>query len=472
MKKTIRLSILFALFTGISHFTVNAQNPLLWGLTSAGGTDTIGTIFKIRGDGTGFQTMQSFTTATGYYPTGTLMVATDNKLYGVAESGGANNKGTIFSLDAANVLTNLHNFTGNAGNDPKGKLLRADNGNFYGMTFYDDSIGAGVIYKYNPVSHAYAKLATFNGTGNGQSPRGSLMQASNGKIYGMAQAGGANQYGTLISFDTITKVITNLHSFAVSSGYNPFGDLIQASNGLLYGLDMYVGSINATPGSIFSFDPATNTFTDKVHFNTANGGFPQGSLMQASDGKLYGMTSGGGSSFEGVLFRYDITGNLITVLANFTGLNGNQPKGNLFQASDGNLYGMTSLGGANNLGVIFKYNLNTSTYSVIHDFNGSQGSKPFGSLVEYNPSGVGVQNFDSKDNSIGIYPNPSNGMVTITFSSVPNELEVIDATGKTVYATKPTNLSTTLNLQNKAKGIYLIKCRDSKTVTTQKIIIE
>jgi uncharacterized repeat protein (TIGR03803 family) len=468
MKKVIRTSTLFALLIGISHFTVNAQNPLLWGLTSAGGTDTVGTIFKINGDGSNYQVMQSLTATTGNYATGTLKLANDNKLYGVAETGGANNKGTIFSFDGANVFTNLHDFTGNAGNDPRGKLLQADNGNLYGMTFYDDSIGAGVIYKFNPLNHAFSKLATFNGTGNGQSPRGSLMQASNGKIYGMAQAGGANQYGTLISFDTTTKVISNLHSFAVSSGYNPFGDLIQANNGLLYGLDMYVGSINATP----SFNPATNTFTDLIHFNTANGGFPQGSLMQATDGKLYGMTSGGGSSSEGVLFRYDININLITVLVSFNGLNGNQPKGSIIQASDGNLYGMTSLGGANNLGVIFKYELSTSTYSVIHDFNGSQGSKPFGSLVEYNPSSVGIQNFDSKDNAMNSYPNPSNGIVTISFSSIPEELEVIDATGKTVYTSKPNSLNTTLNLQNKAKGIYLIKSRDSKTVTTQKIIIE
>ena len=55
-------------------------------------------------------------------------------------------------------------------------------------------------------------------------------------------------------------------------------------------------------GTLFSFDPATNTQVKLIDFNTAQGTNPTGSLIQASNGKLYGMTYGGGSGNYGVIF--------------------------------------------------------------------------------------------------------------------------------------------------------------------------
>jgi uncharacterized repeat protein (TIGR03803 family) len=415
MRKIITIVILLALI-GLS---VNAQNPQLWGMTSAGGTDSLGTIFKIRGDGTGFQSLQSLDTATGNTPGGTLLHAVNGKFYGVTSTGGAIHKGTILSLDTSNVLTDVHDFTGNAGNDPVGKLIQANNGNLYGMTYYDDSIGAGVIFKYNPDNNIYTKLVTFNGTGNGQSPRGSLMQASNGTIYGMCQGGGANQLGTLFSLDTTTNTVTNLHSFSTATGFNPFGDLIQASNGLLYGTCIYFGTTGA--GTLFSFNTATNVFTDLIHFNTTNGQNPEGSLIQAADGKLYGLTWGGGDSAKGVLFKYDISANTITDLAVFYGSNGAWPTGSLIQASDSNLYGMTSIGGTNNLGTVFRYNITADTLITLHNFNGTDGSMPKGSLIEALTPAVthdGIEEVVQANNNLTIYPNPASSVLNI---SLPNK---------------------------------------------------
>ena len=63
--------------------------------------------------------------------------------------------------------------------------------------------------------------------------------------------------------------------------------------------------------------------------------------MQASDGKLYGMTTDGGSNGHGVIFSFDPSTSIYTKLKDFDGLNGCGPYGSLMQASDGKLYGMT-----------------------------------------------------------------------------------------------------------------------------------
>ena len=456
--------------------SLNAQNPLLWGMTNAGGTDSLGTIFKISGDGTGFVSLQSLSAATGNSPTGTLLHANNAKFYGLTSTGGANTKGTIISLDTSNVMTDVHDFSGIAGNAPLGKLLQANNGNLYGMTFYDDSIGAGVIFKYNPVNNSYAKLVTFNGTGNGQSPRGSLMQASNGKIYGMCQGGGANQYGTLFSFDTTNNTVTNLHSFDLATGFNPFGDLIQASNGLLYGLCMYFGT--SGPGTIFSFDPTSNIYSDLIHFATTNGGFPEGSLIQATNGKLYGLTSGGGDSVGGVLFSYDIAGNTITDVAVFHCSNGFRPKGSLIQASDSNLYGMTSMGGAHNLGTVFRFNIAADTLITIHSFDGTDGSAPAGSLIEaLTPPVVhaGIGSLPTAINTINIYPNPTSSSITITLPfSITSKNSIInfyDILGEKVLPSYSTqSLQTTIDLSSLSQGIYFLEVITDVEWTVRKVV--
>ncbi len=58
-------------------------------------------------------------------------------------------------------------------------------------------------------------------------------------------------------------------------------------------------------GTICKLDLATNTLTAAFSFDIANGAQPYGSFMQASDGKLYGLTSAGGSNGFGVICSYD-----------------------------------------------------------------------------------------------------------------------------------------------------------------------
>ena len=152
----------------------------------------------------------------------------------------------------------------------------------------------------------------------------------------------------------------------------PNGNLLQGSDGKMYGMVSSGGSGGA--GVIFSFDPLTGTFTNLKDFDGINGAFPQGSFIQATDGKLYGMTSQGGTGGVGVIFSFDPSSSTFVKLEDFDVNNGGNPFGNLFQATDGKMYGMTNAGGKSSLGVIFSFDPLTSTYTKLIDYDGANGA--------------------------------------------------------------------------------------------------
>ena len=76
-------------------------------------------------------------------------------------------------------------------------------------------------------------------------------------------------------------------------------------------------------------------------------------MLLASNGKLYGMTSTGGSNGAGTIFTFNPSTNKVLKLFDFNGTNGANPIGNLIQATNKKLYGMTTYGGSHNFGTIF-----------------------------------------------------------------------------------------------------------------------
>jgi uncharacterized repeat protein (TIGR03803 family) len=159
-------------------------------------------------------------------------------------------------------------------------------------------------------------------------------------LYGITNSGGASNSGVIFFYNAGTNTYTKVHDFINSpDGAYPNGKLIQASNGLLYGTTTGGGSANR--GIIYSFNPATNGYAIVYEFNLA-GSSPSGSLVQASSGLLYGMTTGGGSSYLGVIYSFDPVTNMYTKLKDFTGtgvplkgVEGQSPESSLIQASDG-----------------------------------------------------------------------------------------------------------------------------------------
>jgi len=303
-----------------------------------------------------------------------------NVLYGMTYAGGPNDYGTIFHYNpATNVLTNDFNFNGTNGQGPNGSLMQASNGLLYGATS-EVAIGRhGTLFKFNPLNDSLTTVVNFD-SANGSVPTGGLIQTSNGLIYGMTAEGGIYGFGTIFVFNPATDSLTTLISFIPDSGGNPQGSLMQASNGLIYG--MTAGGGIYYGGTLFSLNPLTNNYTTLVNLSSASGVGPDGCLIQASNGKLYGITENGGTYMDGALFEYDPITDSLTELINFDGTNGNSPSGNLIQIPDGNMYGMTAFNNnAVTYGSMFEFNNLTDSLTTIINFDNSNGD-PGGSLIQ------------------------------------------------------------------------------------------
>ena len=110
---------------------------------------------------------------------------------------------------------------------------------------------------------------------------------------------------------------------------------------------------------------------DVLHsFAGSDGANPYAGLIQATDGNFYGTTSVGGIWATGTVFKMDASGN-ITTLHSFAGSDGANPYAGLIQATDGNFYG-TTFGGAGGYGTVFKMDA-SGNLTTLHSFAGSDG---------------------------------------------------------------------------------------------------
>lgn len=463
-KKIYTLFLFIGFYCGAS-----GQNPQLWGTTALGGASNKGTIVKINGDGTGFAMVHSFTSMTGTIPNGTFIQAANGKLYGLARDGGINNNGVLFSFDPTNnSYTDEFDFNGTNGDEPHDELLAASNGNFYGTTGLGGANNYGVLFSFDPTNNAFANLYDFT-LANGITPVGSLIQANNSQIYGMTIAGGTNNFGVIFSFDLTNNTYTDLYNFTDVQGSFPVDGLIQFSgNGKLYGMTGS-GGANAQ-GVLFSYDITTNTFIDLFDFNGLVGSSPIGSLLEASNGILYGLTQYGGTNNAGNIFSFDPQNNVCTNLFSFIGTNGLEPNGNLIQASDGKLYGATSLGGATGAGIIFSFDITNNAFTNIFDFNGTNGQLSNGSFVELTLTGI--TGYNSVIHNLSITPNPTAGLLNIkNFNSLNiKSIFIYNSIGEKVKSLQATK---TIFIGDLPSGLYLVQLRkDSEIRLTQKILLD
>ena len=138
-------------------------------------------------------------------------------------------------------------------------------------------------------------------------------------------------------------------------------------------------------GTVFRITPSGSLIT--LHsFDGADGADPAAGLVQATDGNFYGTTTIGGNNNRGAVFKMTASGTL-TTLHSFAGTDGAYPTAKLVQATDGNFYGTTSNGGLNNTclnggcGTVFKITA-SGTLTTLYNFAGMDGAEPHGELVQ------------------------------------------------------------------------------------------
>jgi uncharacterized repeat protein (TIGR03803 family) len=194
-----------------------------------------------------------------------LVQATDENFYGLTSFGGANGFGTVFKITSDGTLTTLHSFNGaDGGNYMQAPLVQAADGNFYGVGGYPN----GSVFEITP-SGTDTVLYTFCSKSNcadGDGPNG-LLQATDGNFYGTTYSGGNNgsncpSYGCGTVFKiTPQGTLTTLHSFDGTDGHGVEGPA-QATNGSFYGTTAFGGTNG--DGIVFSLDVGLRPFVETV----------------------------------------------------------------------------------------------------------------------------------------------------------------------------------------------------------------
>jgi uncharacterized repeat protein (TIGR03803 family) len=283
---------------------------------------------------------------------------------GSTDDYGRYGNGTLFKIDTSGNFTSLHSFSPvNDGSQPTCQLAKGADGNFYGTASYGGASQQGTIYSITPTGtftllHAFGSTA-IAGFNEGSHPFGGLVLGTDGNFHGATYNGGSviapTGYDTGTLFSVTTGGQFNVDYTFYGDGGHTYANLLSNSDGWLYGTTV------SYPGQIFQASAGISRTVYSFDSSGINGFNPYGGLIKGSDGAFYGTTEAGGTSGKGVVFKLDSSHNL-TVLHSFTGYvqgdpgasDGDTPMGTLLQTSDGSLYGTTFYGGSTNSGMIFK----------------------------------------------------------------------------------------------------------------------
>jgi uncharacterized repeat protein (TIGR03803 family) len=304
-----------------------------------------------------------------------------------------------------------------AGIEPVAGVVRDAQGNVYGATAYGGAANSGIVYRITADSQ-YSVLYSFTGGADGSTPVGGLIFDGFGNLYGTTSKGGLN-YGTVFELSPPPPgkkawTLTTLHSFqAGADGAFPQGRVMFDFFGHLYGTTMQGGTSDY--GTVFELTPGGPETVIYSFKGAGDGRYPMGGLTADASGNLFGTASQTGATGLGVIFELHAQGGswLESVVHNFAGQpgDGDTPLGDLAIDANGNFYGTTSKGGADNLGTVFElvpphiYGLSRGharnlpihfgswTVYVLHSFSGSDGAGPI--------SGVAV---DAASNIYGTTP--------------------------------------------------------------------
>jgi uncharacterized repeat protein (TIGR03803 family) len=349
---------------------------------------------------------QTFTTLTSFEGTNgaepslmSLVQGADGNLYGTTQYGGVSRCymgcGSVFSLTLSGNLQGFNLCRGNkcvGGSNPIAGLTLSTDGSFYGTTTFGGRAGCGgngcgTVFKMTSGGQMVT-LWRFDDR-DGYAPYAPVVPGFDGNFYGTTEGGGtAGGSGTVFEM-TPFGALTTLHSFNVEDGSEPAAALLLASDGNLYGTTTS-GGVPHDSGTLFKIN-AQGVLTTLHNFcaysGCADGGSPNSALIEASDGNLYGTTTVGGDSYCvpegcGTIFKVTPAGQLITV-HEFDESDGSSPIGGIIQATDGNFYGTTAGGGSGLCGCGTVFQITPSgTLTTLHNFDGADGLAPFGGLLQ------------------------------------------------------------------------------------------
>ena len=387
-------------FSAIAPSTVGSVSVSVVATDDKGGsaTDTFAFDFSKP-----FTPLVTFLGSNGTSPQGTLMIDANGNVFGTTWTGGANNCGTVFELAKtitgyAAAPTTICNFSGASGAFLDGKLFTDADGNLFGAAEGGGQFGKGTIFEIKKTPSGYGStpitLVSFHGS-DGAQPDDGFIADANGNLIGTTQQGGASDNGTVFMIAKTASGYAStpitLVSFNGANGSQPVINPIMDSKGDLFGTT-WGGGANGC-GVIYEIVKAASGYastpTILANLGGAEGAYLSGSLVMDANGNLFGTTRYGGAYGDGTIFELAKTvggyASKITTLLTFNGTNGASMAGTLVMDGTGDLFGVTTSGGAFGHGTVFELQKSAigyaSTTISLVDFSGINGSKPMGSLA-------------------------------------------------------------------------------------------
>jgi uncharacterized repeat protein (TIGR03803 family) len=261
-----------------------------------------GNVFQITPAGI-VTVLHSFSLSEGVSPYAPPIEGTDGNFYGTTSTGGLG-FGSVYKVTPSGGFTVLYEFDNTHGSTPVAPMIQAKDGNFYGTTTVGGTFGFGTAYKITPAG-ALTVMYNFDST-HGSGPYSPLLQGSDGNFYGTARAGGSKNNGGVVFKLTAAKKLTVLYNFdatgATTDGVRPYAGLIQASDGKFYSVASAGGTNSA--GTLYRITSA-GVYATLYNFVPATGSLPFATLRQHTNGKLYGEATNGGANGHGAFFSFD-----------------------------------------------------------------------------------------------------------------------------------------------------------------------
>ncbi len=264
---------------------------------------------------------------------------------------------------------------------------------------------AAALAKNSGSDYTETVLHEFKSSPDAASPEAGVILAPDGTLYGTTIAGGKHKAcfgGYNGGCGTVYAIDTSGHEHLVYSfkgkpdASEPFAGLIR-HNGVFYGTTASGGSYKPCYiyggdgcGTIFKIDRTGGEsvlYDFKGNFGSGpmDGQGPMGGLIADSDGNLYGTTPFGGANNRGAIFELAKDGTE-RVLYSFTGYNdGARPYSGVIRDGRGDLYGVAYFGGngacTGGCGTIFELNPSGS-FGVLYSFTGGKdGGNPIGGMA-------------------------------------------------------------------------------------------
>lgn len=188
----------------------------LYGTTANGGSNSLGTVFKLNTNGSGYSVIYHFPGAPGAAIPQSGLVSDGTTLYGTTTGGGTDGAGTVFALGTNGDFTLLHSLTNSEGLSPQSPLL-LNGSTLYGTALVQGTGSGGILFQVQTNGAGFTVLKNFSSAVTGANPKGALV-LSGKNISGICSAGSAGGAGSLYRLQLTPAITLQPQSVAVTNG--------------------------------------------------------------------------------------------------------------------------------------------------------------------------------------------------------------------------------------------------------------